>query len=170
MVPRSWGATPAEMARSYPCDTHLPDPYVSHMRAIDVAAPAHLVFRWLCQLKLGSYSYPLLAGKGDNSPPTLTAGTESLAIGQHFLVFTIVDFEPGVHLTGVIRDDLRRRYGPIAVTYEVVADSPASSRIVVRVNVGGTGPIAALRREFLAAGDLVMMRKQLLTLKRLAEQ
>jgi hypothetical protein len=41
--------------------------------------------------------------------------------------------------------------------------------VKLRVELPGDGVLARMRRTFLAWGDLVMMRKQLLTLKALAE-
>ena len=170
LVPRSWHATPRELEDNYPCDSYLPHPFTGYVRAIDIAAPSNVVFRWLCQLKSGAYSYPALAGKGETSPETLTPGMEKLAVGQGFLVFSIVDFQPGEHISGVIRDDLRRWYGPVAVTYRVVRQGENASRLVVRVNASGTGLYGRLRREVLALGDMIMMRKQLMNIKRLAER
>jgi hypothetical protein len=41
-------------------------------------------------------------------------------------------------------------------------------RLVVRLDVGATTSLQRIRRALLASGDLIMMRKQLLTLKKLA--
>jgi len=53
----------------------------------------------------------------------------------------------------------------VAVTYAIRPEG-AGARLHVRVLFGGPRPLARL----LALGDLVMMRKQLLTLKSLAER
>ena len=46
----------------------------------------------------------------------------------------------------------------------------SESRIVVRIAVAADGRLARLRAHALAWGDLVMMRRQLLNLKALAER
>jgi len=170
LVPRSWGGTAAEMAAAYPCDGYLDVPYAKYVRAVDVEAPVATTFRWLCQLKVAPYSYDWIDNGGRTSPRGKTGGVEELAVGQPFLIFRIVDFAPGEHISGLIRPELRRRYGPIATTYLTTPRTPTRTRLVVRLDVGAGSPWAWLRRELLAAGDTVMMRKQLLTVKKLAER
>ncbi len=90
-------------------------------------------------------------------------------MGQPFLVFEIVEFEPGRHITGRIPPAGRRRYGTITATYRV-DPSAGGSRIVVRINAAVGTAAARLRAPVLAAGDAVMMRRQLARLKSLAER
>jgi hypothetical protein len=163
VVGLTWGATAAERAEPMPCDELLPGARTRFDRAVWVDAPAPRVFRWLCQLRVAPYSYDLLDNLGRRSPRELTPGLERLEAGQRFMtVFTLAGFAPGEHLT--------LRSGPFAVTYAV---RPAGdrSRLVARVVFaapGGRLGAAVVGRAF-ALGDLVMMRKQLLTLKALAE-
>src|SRR6266545_4800985 len=48
----SWGATAAERDARYPCDDVLAEPDQSLWRAVRVDAPAPLVWRWVCQLRV----------------------------------------------------------------------------------------------------------------------
>lgn len=89
------------------------------LRAVDVAAPPAVVFRWRCQLKVAPYSYDLLDNLGRRSPRELTPGVERLERGQRFLIFELVDFEPGRQLTGTSLPGPTRVFGPIAGTYLV---------------------------------------------------
>jgi hypothetical protein len=160
----SWGASPPERAMSLACDRLLPDAPVRLHRAVSVAAPACIVFRWLCQLKLAPYSYDLVDNLARRSPRELTLGAERLQVGQRFMsIFTLASYTPDEHVT------LRSRH--TAVTYAVVADQ-TSTRLLVRVlfDPPGGRVRAALTAHALGLGDLVMMRKQLLTLKALAER
>ena len=83
-------------------------------------------------------------------------------------IFELVSFEPGVHLTMRL-DDRRARavYGPVGVTYAI---RPGRLIAKLRQERRGDGPLGAARRHALAWGDLVMMRRQLLTLRDLAER
>jgi hypothetical protein len=160
----NWGATADERAMSMACDRLLPGAPVRLHRGVSVRAPAALVFRWLCQLKLAPYSYDLLDNLGRASPRNLVAGTEQLELGQRFMfIFQLASFAHDEHIT------LRGRR--TAVTYAVVGAN-GSTRLLARVLFDPPGRRlgALLLGRALALGDLVMMRKQLLTLKRLAER
>ena len=78
-------------------------------------------------------------------------------------IFRLADFERDHHLTLV--QTPTSRYGEVSVTYQVTP-APNGSRLVVKT---ASRPRLRLLHWLLAIGDLVMMRKQLLTLKELAE-
>jgi hypothetical protein len=163
-VAANWGATPGERAMAMPCDQLLVRSRVRVHRALSVHAPASIVFRWLCQLKFAPYSYDLIDNLGRTSPRELTAGTDRLEVGQRFMsIFSLASFAQDAHITLSSRR--------VAVSYLVGAgDGP--TRLVARVlfDPAGGRLAAALAGQALALADLVMMRKQLLTLKDLAER
>jgi hypothetical protein len=168
-----WGANAGEIAAAYPCDEVAPDPAEVWFRAVSVRAPRSTVFRWLCQLKVAPYSYDLLDNRGRRSPRTLTPGVERLATGERFMtIFELVDFTPDEQLT--LRMTSPRAlalFGPLALTYAVRDAGSTGTRLMVKLNVGerGDGFLHRARRRALAWGDLFMMRRQLTTLRRLAE-
>ncbi|MFZ1154732.1 MAG: hypothetical protein WAN93_07505 [Solirubrobacteraceae bacterium] len=146
------------------CDCLLADASVRLHRAVSVNASASIVFRWLCQLKLAPYSYDLIDNLGRRSPRELTPGVEQLEVEQRFMsIFSLASFLPDEHIT------LRSRR--TAVTYAVLCND-RSTRLVARVLFDPPeGRLSkAVAGYALAVGDLVMMRKQLLTLKALAER
>ena len=95
----NWGATAAERAARYGCDDVVPDPDRVLFRAVDVAAPAPVVFRWLCQVKVAPYSYDWIDNLGRRSPRILTPGADELEVGQRFLIFTLASFEQDRSIT-----------------------------------------------------------------------
>jgi hypothetical protein len=166
-LPFVWATTSDEVADDFPCAGLVPEPMRSLYRAITIDATPRTVFGWLCQLKIAPYSYDLIDNLGRRSPRELTPGAEDLALGQQWVgVFHIVDFAVDEQITGTARPKAEQLFGPMACTYRVRALTTTSSRLVVRLDVGAgnriTGPA-------LAWGDLVMMRKQLRTIKQLAE-
>jgi len=139
-------------------------------RAIDVAAPQAVVFRWLCQLRAAPYSYDKLDNFGRRSPQELTPGLERLEVGQRVAtIFRLVEFEPGESLTIFHRG---RVFGEVACTYRAVQSGDERSRIVVKLCWAPARGrlLGSLERLVLPPGDLVMMRRQLLNLKELAER
>lgn len=162
-LPWSWGTTAAERAADYPCAALVPDPAHRMLRAVDVAAPAEVVFRWLCQLRVAPYSYDLIDNLGRRSPRTLTPGLARPAVGGPFLmIFRIVSWVDGREITAAARSP---RLGPRACTYRVVTTGAGTSRLVGRLDLAGRSRVLG---GAVAWGDLVMMRKQLTTLAALA--
>lgn len=172
-VPWAWGATAAELAARYGGDRLVTPAARPWFRAVTVRAPAPVVFRWLCQLKVAPYSYDLLDNRGRPSPRRLTAGVEELHPGQRVMtIFELVSFRRDAELTLRMRSPGGLRvFGDLVVTYAVNAAAPGHCRLVGKVvPVRLPGTLAALRRCTLAWGDLLMMRKQLRTLRALAER
>ena len=163
-VARNWGATPAEQADSLPCDLLLPEASTCLHRAVSVRAPVAVLYRWLCQLSVAPYSYDWIDNRGRPSPRDLLPGSDALEVGQRFLIILrLAAFERDDHLTLANRRT--------AVTYTTRA-APGGSRLLARMRFAPPGGRlgAALLGGPLAVGDLVMMRRQLLNLKALAER
>lgn len=169
-VVSEWGSTAEERARPLPCDGLVDSPARAMFRAIDVEAPQAVVFRWLCQLRAAPYSYDKLDNFGRRSPQQLTPGLEQLELGQRAAtIFRLVDFEPGESLTILHRG---RVFGQVACSYWAKRVDDERSRIVVKLlwAPARSGILGLPERALLPPGDLVMMRRQLLNLKGLAER
>jgi hypothetical protein len=168
---RAWGVTDAERAIDYPCDRHVVDPDDEWYRATDVGAPVSTVYRWLCQLRVAPYSYDLIDNFGRRSPRTLTPGLEHLAVGQRVMrVFDLVEFERDRHLTAQVAR-ARAMFGDTAVTYMVRPAAGGGTRLLVKVvfHYPVLRPLHPAARVLYPIADTVMMRRQLLNLRSLAE-
>ena len=170
---RAWGAPSAALAATTPADALVPEASERWVRAVEVAAPPALLWRWLCQLRAAPYSYDWIDNLGRRSPQQLTPGLEELEIGQKLLItFHVAAFTPGRELT-ILTRPRSRLLPPFAVSY-VIEPSGDGSRLSAHVRVSAPSalpqPLARAVLMGLCAGDLVMMRKQLLNLKRLAER
>jgi hypothetical protein len=167
----NWGAAAEERALPFPCDHHLPGADDVCFRAVTVDAPAPVAFRRLCHLKLAPYSYDWIDNWGRRSPQELVPGAENLEVGERFVsIFRLVEFETDRHLTLVLVR-ARRVFGDVAISYVVVPERVDRCRLVVKLLVNHPGPavLRPLVRWVGPFGDLVMMRRQLLNLKGLAE-
>ncbi|WP_377642276.1 SRPBCC family protein [Oryzobacter terrae] len=180
-LPWVWGATPDEVAHRWPCDVLQPDPAVRLLRAVDVAAPPELVDAWLGNLRLAPYSYDLLDNLGRRSPRRLATHLPPLGVGDRVAgVFDVVEVAPGRGLTAATPpgSGAERAFGRVTMTYAVEPGRTATRLLgVVRQGGrhgggrgGGPGVVERSRSLALAWGDLVMMRRQLHTLRDLAER
>lgn len=169
-----WGTSLTEM-KSERWPRAQKDPLVPEeiwYRAVSVSAPVELVFRWLCQLRAAPYSYDWIDNFGKRSPRQLIDGLERLRIGQKVMtIFRVHDFSIDSFITialwpprGLLCSDLR-------ITYLCFPAGKNQTRLMVRVQICyPKHPFRSIISSLLPPGDLLMMRKQLLTLKRLAEQ
>lgn len=158
MLGTNWGATPSERAAPLPCDALVTGSCTPADRAVTISAPPAIVFAWLCQLRVAPYSYDLLDNFGRRSPRRRTPELVNLTVGQRFMtVFTLQSFVDGEQIT--------LRTTRVAVTY-TVRPLETGARLHARVLF----EVPRIIGRAVALGDLVMMRKQLLTLKSLAER
>lgn len=161
MIGDRWGVTDAEMLRAYPCDALVPHPAWQAWRGVTIEASADRVWPWVVQIRLAPYSYDWIDNLGHRSPRTLR-GLEDRRVGDPFSasagrpVGRIVSVEPGVHLTAKIMG---------SHLSSVLVERGAASRLLLKIAAGRGRALAPV----LALGELVMARRQLLTLKELAE-
>ncbi len=167
----TWGTSAVERALPYPCDRFVERVDASCWRGVTVRADAPTVFRWLCQLKVAPYSYDWIDNLGRRSPRTLTPGAEQLEVGQRVMsIFELVAFEPDRHLTCRTRRFAGALFPCVAVSYAVAPAGPRETRLLAKLAIEARpGWLGALATQGLAWGDLVMMRRQLLNLRDLAE-
>jgi hypothetical protein len=163
MIGDRWGVSDAEVALAYPCDEFVASPAWRAWRGVEVAAPAAAVWPWVAQVRLAPYSYDWIDNRGRRSPRELV-GLAEPRVGEGFTavggraVGRIVAVEPGRQLTGAIMGAF--------MSYVLVPQEHDSTRLLLKA-VMRTSRVKALG---LSVGDLVMARRQLLNLKRLAEQ
>lgn len=172
-ISHTWGTDEAERELAFPCDHTIAGADETLFRGITIGASSEIVFRWLCQMRVAPYSYDWLDNGGRRSPRQLTPGLEHLGQGQTVMrIFDLIDFAPDRHLTIRLKPHgpSIRMFGDIAVSYMIIPVSQLSCRLLVKLVVkyppGLSGQMA---RFFLPWGDLIMMRRQLLNLKILAE-
>jgi hypothetical protein len=172
-ISRTWGTTLQERQLSYPCDHLIGKPDDSLYRAVTIDANAQVVFRWLCQMRVAPYSYDWIDNCGRESPRTLTPGLEDLVVGQDVMqIFQLVDFARNQNLTIRCKANSRaqRLFGDIAISYCVVGARDSTSRLLVKIVAQyPKGLWGQAIRSLLPWGDLIMMRRQLLNFKQLAE-
>ena len=177
-ISETWGTEPAERQLAFPCDHLILRPDDALYRGVTVNASPNTAFRWLCQMRAAPYSYDWIDNGGRPSPPKLTPGLENLAVGQDVMrIFELIAFEKDRHLTLRLKAHSKasQTFGDIAVSYLIdpLANdrSRSSSRLLVKLMVKHPrGLYGGIIRTVLPWGDLIMMRRQLLNLKRLAEE
>jgi hypothetical protein len=130
---------------------------------VSVAAPAEAVWPWVAQVRLAPYSYDWIDNRGRRSPREL-AGLPEPAAGESFTAVggrslgRIVSVETGTQLTGAIMGAY--------MSYVLVPQDRDATRLLLKVVM----ETSRLRAFGLTLGDLIMARRQLLNLKRLAER
>jgi hypothetical protein len=164
----SWNVGPEEKLVAFPCDKYPLDENVVLYRGISIQAPASVVYRWLCQLRVAPYSYDRLDNLGRQSPQSLTVGVEKLEVGQRMMGFELVDFQPDQSITLQGKATI---YGDGVGSYLIVPLTDSSVRLLAKIRIKyPRGLSGLLLRLFLPLGDMIMMRRQLLNLKKLSER
>lgn len=158
----TWGAVlPSDLSRPLACDGWLDEPHQVLHRAAVSAAPADRLFRWVGQLRVAPYSYDWVDNLGRRSPPHLL-GLDPPEPGERInAIFRVIEVEDGRSITMRFAADW---FGEVVCTY-LVEPWDGGSRVLVRFAVRyGDGLAASMMSWLLPAGDLVMMRRQVLNL------
>ena len=98
----------------------------------------------------------------------MTLGVDELEVGQRMMGFELVDFQPDQSITLLGRATI---YGDGVGSYLVLPMTDSSVRLLAKIRIKYPhGLRGLLLRLFLPLGDMIMMRHQLLNLKKLSEQ
>lgn len=168
-----WGATDAEVARTFPGDDLVTAPWVNATRAIDIDAPPAAVWPWLVQMgyrRAGWYSYDRLDNDGIHVNRIIPE-LQHIAVGDKLLTdanagFTVMAVEPNRALVLRIDDEL----GQISGTLVLDPLPGGRTRLILRLRARFAGDLRALLFFLMFDfGDFVMMRKMLLGIKQRAE-
>jgi hypothetical protein len=157
-----WGTTEAETRASYPCDAYVEDPSLTVWRSVSIEAPVPDVWPWLVQLRLAPYSYDWIDNLGRRSPQVRHHLADPQP-GDPFMatagrpVGVVREVEHQAHLTGRILG--------VTMSYCLLPTGAATTRLTMKA----TGKLAHGLNTIVSLGDLLMARRQLLNLKRLAE-
>ena len=162
MIGDRWGVTPDETRRRYPCDDFVPDATLQAWRGVSVRATTEALWPWVAQIRLGPYSYDWIDNLGRWSPQKLRGLPDPVA-GESFTralggrrLGRIVAVTPGEQLTA--------RIVGVVISYLLVPDG-SDTRLLLKIVTARWRAVAPL----LSVGDLIMARRQLLNLARLAE-
>lgn len=181
-LPYVWETSSEEQKMYFPCDQYVSDSDDVLFRAMNINVPIHVMFRWLCQLKVGSYSYEWIDNfekfifenrlSWKQSPKELTLGVEELSINQKVMdIFRILDFEQNKSLTIAMENEAAIAvFGRVVASYLLIPITEISCRLITKICIDYPPPgILFWMQWFLPWGDLLMLRKQFQTLKKLAE-
>jgi hypothetical protein len=161
MIGDRWGVSDAEVRRTYGCDVFVTAPTLQAWRGVTVRAEAATVWARIRQVRLAPYSYDLVDNLGRRSPRDLR-GLPEPQVGDPFTRALgrdqgrVVAVETGRELTATIMG--------AHMSYAVLPGA-SDVRLVLKVVARTSTWLAPA----LSVGDLVMARKQLLTLRALAE-
>ena len=163
MLADRWGVDEHDVRQRYGCDDLLPDAPMRVLRGVDVDAPVEVLWQWVRQLRLAPYSYDWIDNGGRRSPRELHDLPDP-DVGDPYTAFRgrpigrVEAVDPPRELTVSL-------IGAV-MTYRLTERPRGGSRLVFVMLARGRRPLLDL----LSAGDLVMARRQLLTLKELAEE
>jgi hypothetical protein len=158
-----WAVTDDETRRTYPCDQWVKAPQLQAWRAVTIEASVHDVWPWVAQIRLAPYSYDWIDNLGRRSPQSLL-GLDDPSVGEPFTTAggvrlgRLLSVDPGRELTG--------RIAGTVISYVLESQAKTRTRLLMKI-IGRNGRLVA---PLLVIGDLVMARRQLLNIKRLAER
>jgi hypothetical protein len=157
-----WGVSDAEVARRYPCDDIVAAPVLSAWRGVTAECGPAALWPWVGQIRLGPYSYDWIDNIGHRSPQALRDLPDPVP-GERF---TCAAGRPLGRILAVSpQEELTARIAGAVMSYVLVPRGDAT-RLLLKIVIARGRWVAP----FVSVGDLMMARRQLLNLKRLAEQ
>ena len=170
-----WGATDEEIKRALPGDDIVSRPTFNATRAVSIEAQAEHIFPWIVQIgarRAGWYSYDLLDNLGKPSAKEILPEHQNIQVGN--LVPMSPDGKQGLwvkdfnHPGWILWWD---KAGDTSWAWCIFPQENGRSRLVTRVRVRYRWlSLTILFNLIIEFGDIWMMRKCMLGIKKRAEQ
>jgi len=169
-----WGATDDEIKRPMPGDEIVRQPSFNATRAVTIHAPAAQIYPWIVQMgvtRAGWYSYDLLDNLGRPSAEVLLPEQQNRHIGD--VIPLSPDGKQGLYVKDFRKNEWMLWWdqkGDTSWVWGIYSEGEADMRLVTRIRVKYRLFSPAIFFNLLVEfGDLVMMRKCMLGIKRRAE-
>jgi len=174
MIFQYWGATEEEIESSVIGDDLCSDATLVATRSITIAAPPEKVFPWIRQMgfgRAGWYSYDWLDNLGRKSATTIHDEWQSVFAGDKVpsgpISFTATIVEAPRHFVLEIKSFGKKTPKlHFTLAYEL-RDDLQGTRLVTRMRSRIKLPLGSvIEKVILCPGDGIMLRRQLVTIKK----
>jgi hypothetical protein len=168
----SWGSTDEEISRTMPGDEVIPNPTFNATRAVTIDATPENIWPWIVQigyLRAGFYSYDSLDNDGIPSTETILPEYQDLQVGDLIPLsktanVRVTELEPAKSLVLVF--EVEGTWSNATWVWGLEPLNDHQTRLVTRLRANAK---SIRSRLFLDLGEIIMMRKCMLGIKRRAE-
>jgi hypothetical protein len=169
----TWGSTPEEIARSMPGDEVLERPAFNATRAVTIEATPEEIWPWIVQIgyrRAGFYSYDQLDNDGIPSAERILPEYQELKVGDLIPLSKaanarVTALDPPTSM--VLLFEVEGTWSSATWVWGLYPEGASHTRLVTRLRVDSKDVPA---RVFLDLGEIIMMRKCMLGIKRRAEK
>lgn len=169
----TWGSTDEEIARPMPGDEVLEQPTFNATRAVTIEATAEEIWPWIVQIgyrRAGFYSYDFLDNDGIPSAERILPEFQTLKAGDLIPLsksahVRVTELEPPAFMVLVF--EVAGTWSNATWVWGLYPEDASHIRLVTRLRANAT---EIPSRIFLDLGEIIMMRKCMLGIKRRAEQ
>ena len=169
----TWGSTAEEIARPMPGDQGLEQPTFNATRAVTIEAPPEAIWPWIVQIgyrRAGFYSYDLLDNDGIPSAERILPEYQNLKINDLIPLsktthVRVAELNPPKIMVLVF--EVEGTWSNATWVWGLYPENATQTRLVTRLRANARDVRA---RIFLDLGEIIMMRKCMLGIKRRAER
>jgi hypothetical protein len=168
----TWGATAQEIARAMPGDGLVQDATFRATRAVTIEATREQIWPWIVQIgyrRAGFYSYDRLDNDGIPSATRILPEYQDLETGDAIpmgrgVAARVIELDAPSSMLLVFEGE--GEWGGSAWAWGLYPVDQTRTRLVTRLSVATSSPLSQV---LLDLGEIVMMRKCMLGIKRRAE-
>jgi hypothetical protein len=169
----TWGSTDREIARTMPGDEVLSEPTFNATRAVTIEATPDEIWPWIVQIgyrRAGFYSYDSLDNDGIPSAERILPEFQNLEIGDTIPLSAsahvrVAELVPPTLMVLVF--EVEGTWSSATWVWSLDPEDPSRTRLVTRLRADARDIRSRL---FLDLGEIIMMRKCMLGIKRRAEK
>jgi len=169
----TWGSTNEEIAHTMPGDEFLENPTFNATRAVSIEANPDEIWPWIVQIgyrRAGFYSYDFLDNDGIPSAERILPEYQALEVGDLIPLsktasVRVAELDPPRSMVLVF--EVAGAWANATWVWVLSPEGASKTRLITRLRANPTG---IRSRVFLDLGEIIMMRKCMVGIKRRAEE